>query len=136
MPCYDWTDSVHDALRELDGTDELYGLLYKAAGRIVEDNGDGYYDVDRDEAIDEEAADIIGLWYIDEDSRLYHALEDWYGERGEDMAESVRDAFEDRGRLFFVTGVGYAIFDADLLGGNGDGETRREFDRFFGDGGY
>ena len=31
------------------------------------------------------------------------------------------------GTLHFTTGGGYAIFDADLLGGNGDGTTERRF---------
>lgn len=29
------------------------------------------------------------------------------------------------GTIHFTTGVGYAIFDADLLGGNGDGSAER-----------
>lgn len=31
------------------------------------------------------------------------------------------------GTLHFTTGSGYAIFDADLLGGNGDGTAERNF---------
>lgn len=31
------------------------------------------------------------------------------------------------GTLHFTTGVGYAIFDADLLGGTGDGSAERRF---------
>lgn len=31
------------------------------------------------------------------------------------------------GTIHFTTGVGYAIFDADLLGGNGDGAAERAF---------
>ena len=29
------------------------------------------------------------------------------------------------GTIHFTTGVGYAVFDADLLGGNGDGTAER-----------
>ena len=32
------------------------------------------------------------------------------------------------GGFGFGTGCGYAIFDADLLGGNGDGTTERRFE--------
>lgn len=31
------------------------------------------------------------------------------------------------GSIHFTTGCGYAIFDADLLGGNGDGTAERNF---------
>ena len=31
------------------------------------------------------------------------------------------------GTIHFTTGGGYAIFDADLLGGNGDGMAERRF---------
>ena len=31
------------------------------------------------------------------------------------------------GTVHFTTGCGYAIFDADLLGGNGDGMAERRF---------
>lgn len=32
------------------------------------------------------------------------------------------------GTLHFTTGGGYAIFDSDLLGGNGDGQAERRFE--------
>lgn len=33
------------------------------------------------------------------------------------------------GSLWFTTGVGYAVFDADLLGGDGSGRAEERFNR-------
>lgn len=36
------------------------------------------------------------------------------------------------GGFGFTTGIGYAIFDDDLLGGNGDGRTEKRFHEEYG----
>lgn len=42
-----------------------------------------------------------------------------------DMARDARQSTSYEGGFTFHTGCGYAIFDADLLGGNGDGQTEK-----------
>lgn len=59
---------------------------------------------------------------------LESVLEDWYTHTGKDMAESVRSYRRNKaGFITFKGGVGYAVVDAELLGGNGDGLAEREF---------
>lgn len=126
---YDWHDDIHDANEELGG-DELDQAIYTAGERIVEENGDGEYDCSHDEAVMCEASNIIGLWFIEEGSRLYKLLLDWYDGSKSKLMDEVRDSFEMGGRLFFVTGCGYAIWSKDLLGGSSDGQAARDFDEF------
>ena len=53
---------------------------------------------------------------------------DWLKERGVELEDVARRPRRNkRGRFTFACGVGYAVIDADLLGGNGDGETERAF---------
>ena len=55
-------------------------------------------------------------------------VRDWLQGRGlklEDVAR--RGRHNKRGHFTFGCGLGYAVIDADLLGGNGSGELEREF---------
>ena len=55
-------------------------------------------------------------------------VRDWLEGRGvklEDVARRPRR--NKRGRFTFACGVGYAVIDADLLGGDGSGELERAF---------
>lgn len=52
----------------------------------------------------------------------------WLESEGRDPAEAVRKyRVNKRGNVTFKHGCGYAILDADLFGGNGDGTTERRF---------
>lgn len=53
---------------------------------------------------------------------------DWLEGRGVKLEDVARRPRRNKaGRFTFACGVGYAVIDADLLGGNGDGETERAF---------
>ena len=133
-----WTDDVveiQDCVGEFsqDQIDELY---YEAGKTIVKSNGYDYYDIEEgdddalSEAAWEEASNIINLWRIRTDSRLYDYLQRWYDYKGKNLEDNVRDCFYAYGCLFFVTGTGYSLFSDDLLGGSSDGRARKEFDDF------
>lgn len=79
-------------------------------------------------------SDIICIWKIEKRSRLYDYLLKWYGSE-EELLKNVRDVYDTNYAIYFVTGVGYSIFSADLLGGTADGNARREFDQFVNNGG-
>ena len=53
---------------------------------------------------------------------------DWLEGRGVKLEDVARRPRRNKaGRFTFACGVGYAVIDADLLGGNGSGETERAF---------
>ena len=55
-------------------------------------------------------------------------VRDWLEGRGMELEDVARRPRRNkRGRFTFACGVGYAVVDADLLGGNGSGETERAF---------
>lgn len=55
------------------------------------------------------------------------ALDEWHQRPAEQVARHGRRA-PVAGTLAFRSGGGYDIIDADLLGGRGDGETRRRLE--------
>lgn len=129
MEAWRWTDSIHglddeDEARRAgfspEGVAEAYWL---AAERVAAEEG-----CDVDEAMD----GIIGLWFVREDSLLHYALRKWHESRGTSLEEAVRDYVEldEPEGFLFVTGLGYSIWSADLLGGKADGEAQREFEAF------
>ena len=55
-------------------------------------------------------------------------VRDWLEGRGVELEDVARRPRRNKaGRFTFACGVGYAVVDADLLGGNGDGELERAF---------
>ena len=55
-------------------------------------------------------------------------VRDWLEGRGLELEDVARRPRRNkRGHFTFGCGTGYAVIDADLLGGNGDGEREREF---------
>lgn len=142
---YDWRADIFDVLADPYRSatrqtrywtmEEQDDLLRLAAERIVEENGEDYYN-NPEWAVDEEASDIIGLYAISQNSLLYRLLLEWYGNDEDNMMEQVRDSFVYDGWLFFVTGAGYSLWSADQLGGSSDGIASRQFDDFIADHGY
>lgn len=137
MSDYYWREDILDVTDDAPSDqevvwegDEQMEIFRRAAEAIVEENGEDYYDVDYDEAVEEEMCDIIGLWAIDTDSKLYDLLLEWYDNSVDKMMKSVRDSFYWENYLMFVTGCGYAIWSADLLGGSADGRAEQEFNDF------
>lgn len=52
----------------------------------------------------------------------------WLQRRGLELEDVARRPRRNkRGHFTFGCGLGYAVIDADLLGGNGSGELEREF---------
>lgn len=132
MKLWRWTDSIHG----LDDEDET-----RSAGFSPEDVEEAYWRsaerIAAEEGCDpgEALKGTICLWFVPEDSLLHYALRKWHESRGTTLEEAVRDYVEvDRPAGFtFVTGFGYSIWSADLLGGKADGEAQREFEAFLDD---
>ena len=70
-----------------------------------------------------------GLRTIELSREAEHAVRVWLNGRGVILNDVARRGRRNtRGRFTFQCGVGYAVIDADLLGGNGDGQTERQFE--------
>lgn len=117
---YNWKDDIED----IEATEANDDIWYAVAENMCEKEPDEYgsdpYEV---------MSNIINLFKVPKRSRLYKYLIKWFGSE-EKLLSEVRDVYETNDAIYFVTGCGYAIFDADLLGGNADGETERKFDQF------
>ena len=123
---YNWRDDIE----EVDNTEENDELVYSFAENLIATDPDyAEYD-DPWEVI----SNIISIWKIEKRSRLYDYLLKWYGSE-EEMKKHIRSCYETNNAIYFETGCGYSIFDADLLGGNADGRTADEFGRFVANGG-
>lgn len=118
MAYYDWRADIEDCT---DTVDE--DTLYRIGERIVEEDGE------EDDPI-EAVSNVISIWRIDMNSDLYDDLLSWYGNDEENLLRNVRSSVISDGYLYFVTGCGYSIFSADLLGGTADGEAERKFEEF------
>lgn len=135
---YNWRDDIFYVTGALSSDNELEGvdideLVDAAAQRIVDENGADYYDCP-EYAVQEEASEFAGggsmtLWAIPRLTRLYGFLVDWYDIESA-IYENARNAFCDDDNMYFVTGMGYDIMSADLLGGTADGRATRDFDEF------
>lgn len=101
--------------------EENFNLLYELASK------EAYSD--SEEAIEEALSNIISVYRIHLDSLLYKALLDWYGGFA-NLEDRVRSCVLDGDYIYFITGCGYDIISADLLGGSADGEAKKEFLKF------
>ena len=69
-----------------------------------------------------------GLRTIELSREAEHAVRVWLNGRGVDLDTVARRGRRNKhGRFTFKCGCGYAVVDADLLGGNADGTTERAF---------
>lgn len=123
---YNWRDDIE----EVEDTEENDELVYAFAENLIETDPD-YADYDDPWQI---ISNIISVWKIPKKSRLYDYLLKWYGSES-NMKNNIRSFYETNDAIYFETGCGYSIFDADLLGGNADGTTADEFSRFVANGG-
>ena len=123
---YNWRDDIE----EVEDTEENDELVYAFAENLIETDPD-YADYDDPWQI---ISNIISIWKIPKKSRLYDYLLKWYGSES-NMKNNIRSFYETNDAIYFETGCGYSIFDADLLGGNADGTTADEFSRFVANGG-
>ena len=123
---YNWRDDI----QEVENTEENDELVYTFAQNLIDTDPD-YADYSDPWEI---ASNIIFIWKIDKDSKLYDYLLKWYGSES-NMKKNIRSFYETSDAIYFETGSGYSIFDADLLGGNADGRTADEFSKFVDNGG-
>lgn len=123
---YNWQDDID----EVENTEENDELVYAFAENLMETDPD-YSNYDDPWEI---ISNIIAIWKIEKRSRLYDYLIKWYGSE-EEMKKHIRSFYETNNAIYFETGVGYSIFDADLLGGNADGRTVEKFSKFVANGG-
>lgn len=63
----------------------------------------------------------VTRWRINAKDTALLVAQEWFDVSSVRGSRGVRKD----GTLHFTTGVGYAIIDADLLGGNGDGRAER-----------
>ena len=131
---YFWTDDIEDAYKVLS-LDEQLDILYEIARSSLIRDGANPDEPYFDDAVAEEAGDIIGFYRIRTDSILYQLLCDWYAQQGRDMKECIRGYYEDYygDYIYYITGCGcdrHDILSADLLGGSADGEAHRQFEAF------
>lgn len=80
---------------------------------------------------------VTGLQTMQLSREATRAVAEWHASHGRDVLDiarrpGMRRAMPRNGRLSFKCGGGYAIFDADLLGGNGDGSAERAFEEWSG----
>jgi len=81
-------------------------------------------------SIDDEMSCIYNVFKVEDHSILASLLEAWWKKKGMDPCDDVTGYLETRDGFYFVTGCGYALFDCDLLGGNGNGEAESAFTDF------
>lgn len=85
---------------------------------------------DVEERINESYAETIYLGVIAKDSLLYRSLVQYFKEVKGWNHDEMKDRMfftEDENNLYLTTGCFYDIIDEDLLGGNGSGETKKQF---------
>ena len=99
---YNWKNDIID-IDELD--DELRYELYYNCG---ED-------------------DAINVFMIEKNTKLYDYLEKWYDYNS---SAYIRSCVEYDDYITFATGCNYAIFDNDLLNGNGNGNAEKVFNAY------
>ena len=130
MP-YIWVDEIEDAYEVLPG-EEVAEICYEIAKKEVLAEGEYSEDDPEFEDVVLEESDYIGVYRIRTSSALYNLLCEWYEQQGRDITQEVRGYYEDYygDYMYYVTGCGYDILSADLLGGSANGEARREFDAF------
>lgn len=117
---YNWRDDVEEVEATEENDDIWYAVAENMCNKEPDEYGDDPYEV---------MSNIISIWKISKRSRLYKYLLKWYGSE-EKLLDNVRDVYDTNNAIYFVTGCGYSIFSADLLGGSADGNAGREFDKF------
>lgn len=81
-----------------------------------------------EQAIAREMSNIISIWGLPTNSFLYQALITYF-DGHDNLLKHMRTPVEDDydNMIWFVSGYGYDIISADLLGGSADGIAKKEF---------
>lgn len=65
-------------------------------------------------------------WYT------FSCVKEWFESKGKDYRAEIRGyRTNKKGEATFKTGVGYDWIDKDLLGGNGNGQARKAFEKAY-----
>ena len=123
-----WKQQVHD-LEDFVSQEEADELIYQIAANELKRNGVSDNDPNYQNKLFEEM-DYINVFAIRKESQLYDALVDYYQDKNKSMEEGIRTFFDDGSNIYFTSGLGYALYDADLLDGRGDGQTEKLFNTF------
>jgi len=117
-----------------ENREESYHVLLELAEKELDINKENYSENEFYDMIDDKISDINVVNRIPQDGILYQALTKWHNRNDVNsyplnlkVLENVRSAVLDGGYLYYVTGCGYDTISSDLLGGNADGETKKEF---------
>lgn len=127
---YCWKHDIDDVTDDEDvkrlgwDLEDVDNAFYLAGKTIAEYDGEG-------DPL-EKAADIIGLYYVSDGSKLSGYLDMWHELHGRDVWDAVRDYTDYKRGFLFVTGTNYDVFSRDLLGGYHDSvrPTKGVFDEF------
>lgn len=76
----------------------------------------------------EEEEDAWRVATIRRGSPIAILLEAWYDEHGLSIEDSLRSAVTTENAIYFVVGIGYNVIDRDMLGGDGSGDSVKEFE--------
>ena len=127
---FDWKEDIEDLieLREYNRENGGDDPTWSESGEYIDTNE--YLDGVLTQICDKYDEDPINFFRFSTMSEFYNLLEQWADSRGESMEDIVRGYWEDGHYVYFVTGSGYDLYDADLLGGTGDGLTRDAFEEF------
>lgn len=124
----EWMFEDYDS--EMGFSDEYIDILMQLAQKELEVSRDDYdSEEDFEEAVQEEAYNIIRVCRFDAESLLAIALRHYYGSYTT-MINSIRSAVDNYhvdGYIYYVTGIGYDTVSADLLNGSADGKAKYEF---------
>lgn len=127
----DGNEGVYDALEEraaLDLMEERYdpeehgGIAFDD---LREEDPDTYFDL-LDKARDEADTDFISVKRVSTGGVLFKALRRYLYGSYDSVIKHVRNAVEDDGWMYYVTGCGYDTTAYDLLNGR-DGDVRGRF---------
>ncbi|HEY4623580.1 MAG TPA: hypothetical protein VIH12_06950 [Solibacillus sp.] len=121
------TEAIFNEIQEVENNWEGYENNSYALTMLAYKEMDSTEVSENDDAVFETLDNIIFIGSIGKDSLLYGALVQWYEHKGKNMKENVRSFVEDNEKIYYVTGCGYDTIDSDLLGGNANGTTRKEF---------
>lgn len=117
----------HDTFDGIDSYELLYNLATLEAGYSLDDD----LDEEADKRVHDEESGIITVGRFRFDSLLAEGLAEWFGCKQYELAGYVRSCWlscdGDYWYFYFVTGCGYDVISADLLGGRGDGVAKHKF---------
>ena len=131
---YNWKKEVCNLENREDISSTYKDIVYNAIAEIMaeqamSDEYGGYDDIN--ECYNDCRYDVVDCVHcFRKDSFLATLLKIWHGDA---FADKIRCLYQDSTHYYFFAGCGYDIYDADLLGGSGDGRCQKRFERWVDD---